>query len=129
MRKISAQSLLPLLHFSAYVTEIKEALATFTRKAKDQSLKQNEAHGLIVRVNVFLEAYFKYRHIAVDQELQAAQFVQDEKEILGALGLEQFARYSKVTWALYLKTVRFTLRKCTHLHAGDLSLIAEDYGD
>ena len=75
VRKISAQSLLPLLHFSAYVTEIKEALATFTRKAKDQSLKQNEAHGLIVRVNVFLEAYFKYRHIAVDQEMQAAQFV------------------------------------------------------
>ena len=28
-----------------------------------------------------------------------------------------------------MKTVRTTLAKCTHLHAEDLSLIAEDYSD
>ena len=48
---------------------------------------------------------------------------------MGALQLEQFQKYSKVTWALYLKTVRSTLERCTHLHAGDRSLLVEDYSD
>jgi len=37
---------------------------------KTENLKQNEAHGLMIRINIFMEAYFKYRRIAVDEALQ-----------------------------------------------------------
>ena len=60
VRKISAQSLLTLLPFNQWIPEVKMCLARLC----STKLRQNEAHGLVVRVNIFLAAYFKYRSIA-----------------------------------------------------------------
>ena len=34
---------------------------------RSTNFKQNEAHGLIIRVNIFLEAYFRYKDVAVEK--------------------------------------------------------------
>lgn len=75
-----------------------------------KKLRQNEAHGLLLRVNIFLSAYYKYRTIAVEQSLHA-NFVQDDKQIAEALlnfqeKIPSLQRYSKVSWALFTITLR-----------------------
>lgn len=77
MRKISAQSLLSLLPFPQWIPEVQESL----KKLCTEKLKQNEAHGLMVRVNIFLEAYFQYRSIAAKDQ----NFAPDEKIVFEEL--------------------------------------------
>lgn len=48
---------------------------------KESKLRQNEAHGLLLRVNIFLSAYFEYRNIAVPEE-EKVKFAHDEKMII-----------------------------------------------
>ena len=67
VRKISAQSLLSILPYEKWISEIQETF-NFIKQGVDsenKKLKQNEAHGLMVRVNIIMAAYFKYREIAV----------------------------------------------------------------
>ena len=57
--------------------------------------------------------------MAVAPALHATQFKEDEQQILTALlqfqqSLPQWQYYSKVTWALFLKTLRTTLRSCSY---------------
>jgi len=61
VRKIAAQSILPLIKFESYVSEeipkyFSELLESVSAGGK--KLKQNHAHGLMVRINVFVSAYF-----------------------------------------------------------------------
>ena len=43
--------------------EIKACFAQLLDKIKNDSnkLRQNEAHGLMIRINIFMHAYFTYR--------------------------------------------------------------------
>lgn len=66
VRKISAQALLPILGFEEYVQEIDSCFTTLLNKVNDPKtckLRQNEAHGLMIRINIFMEAYFTYRDL------------------------------------------------------------------
>ena len=85
VRKISAQALLPLLQFGSYIPEVTSCCKALVERAQQKDLRQNEAHGLMVRIEIFLSAYFKYRSIAVALPEQAGQFEQDEQQILAAL--------------------------------------------
>lgn len=75
-------------------------------------MRQNEAHGLLLRVNVFLSAYFKYRTIAV-MESEHSNFAAQEEKVKEALlsfmeGIQAgpFQKYSRITWALFVQTLR-----------------------
>ena len=77
-------------------------MQALAERATQKDLRQNEAHGLMVRVNIFLTAYFKYRSIAVARSQQVKYFKEDEQQILTAVirfqqNLPQWQRYSKVT--------------------------------
>lgn len=64
VRKICAQALLPLISFDDYINVIKECFDQLENKIKnpkESKLRQNEAHGLMVRVDIFLHAYYTYR--------------------------------------------------------------------
>jgi len=54
---------LPVMRFQEYITEIKDCFAQLLDKIKNDSnkLRQNEAHGLMIRINIFMHAYFTYR--------------------------------------------------------------------
>ena len=111
VRKISAQAMLPLLKFSDFIPEIVRTLTHLQQSGN--SIKQNQAHGLIVRVQIFMEAYFKYRQVA---KPDCTSFVEEEAQLLDALitfqrNLVNWTKYSKVTWALFLKTLRQCLSK------------------
>jgi hypothetical protein len=106
VRKIAAQSLLPLLEFNQWLPEVFACLD----QVKVNKLRQNEAHGLLLRFNIFLSAYFQYRAIAV-VETEHAKFKSDEVLIVKSLQeflqvLPSLTRYSKVTWALFVNTFR-----------------------
>lgn len=132
VRKISAQSLLSILPYEKWISEIQETF-NFIKQGVDsenKKLKQNEAHGLMVRVNIIMAAYFKYREIAVGKggektpQPEVEEFLvkrqidfdNQEKIIFDELmkfqeNLPKLAgRYSGVTRALFLKTFRQTLR-------------------
>ena len=109
VRKISAQALLPLLEFKDWLPEV----STCLQQLKSKSLKQNEAHGLMLRVNIFLQAYFQYRRVAIVPE-EFASFEEHERLIYAELGsflghLSDFTKYSKITWALFVQTLRLFL--------------------
>ena len=72
--------MLPLLEFEKWLPEVYDSLNQLSSK----KLRQNEAHGLLLRVDVFLSAYFKYRNIAVP-ESEYSKFKQDETQICQAL--------------------------------------------
>ena len=65
VRKISAQAILPLIKFDEYVSkEIPECFAELLSSIIEEGkkpLRQNHAHGVMVRINVFLSAYLQYR--------------------------------------------------------------------
>lgn len=79
VRKISAQAMLPLLKFVEFIPEIKRTLEEI--KLAGNTMKQNQAHGLVVRVQIFMEAYFKYRSIT---QPDGSSFAGEEKELLEA---------------------------------------------
>jgi hypothetical protein len=59
VRKISAQALLPLIKFDEYVTqEIPKYFDELLDSVSQNGIKlrENHAHGLMVRINVFLSA-------------------------------------------------------------------------
>ena len=100
--------MLPILPFCEFVPTIQDC---FARLTADDTLRQNEAHGLILRASVFLEAYFKYRSIAT---LDHSNFAEDEAQIFEVLArfqehLPKWKKYSKMTWALFIRTFRKTL--------------------
>ena len=104
--------MLPLLPISEYVPEV---VGCFDR-LRSEKLRQNEAHGLVLRANIFLDAYFKYRAHASPVAGQAELFKADDGRIAGALfdfqaHLPQWTGYSKMTWALFVRTFRKTLAK------------------
>jgi len=79
-------------------------------------MKQNHAHGTMVRINVFLTAYLQYRDSAIKQlgpghhaDVQAHRIKEEEilircfEEFEGKLG-SIVGAYSKVTVALFIKT-------------------------
>jgi len=110
VRKISAQGMLPLLPFPEFIPQVVDCF----KRLKTETLRQNEAHGLILRANIFLEAYFKYRSVAVVPE-KHSQFAADEAMIADCLFdfqayLPKWTKYSKMTWALFVRTFRHTLR-------------------
>lgn len=79
-------------------------------QVKASKLRQNEAHGLLLRFNIFLSAYFQYRAIAVI-DTEHVKFKSDEVLIVKSLQdflqvLPSLTRYSKVTWALFVNTFR-----------------------
>lgn len=80
VRKISAQALLPLLKFSDFIPEIVRTLEFLTESGN--KVRQNQAHGLLVRVQVFMEAYFKYREVA---KPDCSSFVEEETQLVQAL--------------------------------------------
>jgi hypothetical protein len=99
VRKISAQAILPLIKFEEYVTvelvsQFKEFLASIELGGK--KLRQNEAHGLMVRINVFLSAYFQYRD-SLSKQLGPGHHQEKEEATLISLfeGFEQM--YGKVS--------------------------------
>jgi len=62
VRKISAQALLPIMRFDAYLDEVNSCFDQLEDRVNGKNkLKQNEAHGLMIRIDIFLRAYFKYR--------------------------------------------------------------------
>lgn len=61
------------MEFDQWLREVYKCLDLL----KGSKMRQNEAHGLLLRVNIFLSAYFKYRTIAV-MESDHAKFKQDE---------------------------------------------------
>ena len=130
VRKISAQSLLPLLEFEKWLPEVFDCL----NQLKSQKLRQNEAHGLLLRVDIFLSAYFKYRNIAVP-ESEFGKFQQDEIEISKALlkfqsQLPDLHRYSKITWSLFIRTLRTFISKQSSeqtISTSDLDNLAQAY--
>ena len=65
VRKISAQALLPLISFDDYILEIKECLDRIEKhmSSPKYKLRQNEAHGVMVRLDIFLHAYYTYRDL------------------------------------------------------------------
>mmetsp|Transcript_4629 Transcript_4629/g.4345 ORF Transcript_4629/g.4345 Transcript_4629/m.4345 type:complete len:226 (-) Transcript_4629:320-997(-) len=63
VRKISAQALLPLIKLEDYLEQIKQDSALLQASLTAHKMKQNEAHGVMIRISVFLRAYFKYRHL------------------------------------------------------------------
>jgi anthranilate phosphoribosyltransferase len=70
----------------------------------------------LVRVNIFLAAYFKYRTIALEENER--NFESDEAQILEELiafynCLPQLQKYSPVSRALFLKTFRQSLVQLT----------------
>lgn len=79
VRKISAMALLPLMNFEHFIVEITTTLSNLSENGK--TMRQNQAHGLMVRLNIFIEAYFKYRSYARDQ----SHFESDEKQMMDAL--------------------------------------------
>lgn len=79
-------------------------------------------HGCIVRINIFLGAYFKYRNSASEdteltKEELSLKFKQEEKFVIEILDNfsshidAHWTRYSKVSEALFVKTVRQTIAK------------------
>ena len=80
VRKISAQAMLPLLKFTDFIPEIVRTLTELEQSGN--ALKQNQAHGLLVRVQIILEAYFKYRRIA---HPDATSFAEEETALLSAM--------------------------------------------
>lgn len=69
VRKISAQALLPLVKFEQYIPEVQRCFALLIASleeggSKKLLLRQNKAHGLMIRINIFTTAYFQYRSIA-----------------------------------------------------------------
>ena len=109
VRKISAQALLPLLEFKDWLPEVSSCL----QQLKEKSLKQNEAHGLMLRVNIFLQAYFQYRRVAIVPE-EFGSFTEQESKIVSELigflaHLQNFTKCSKITWALFVQTFRHFL--------------------
>ena len=61
VRKISAQALLPLIKFEDFVSKeipkyFQELFSSISPDSKP--MKQNHAHGVVVRINVFVSAYF-----------------------------------------------------------------------
>lgn len=64
VRKISAQAMLTLLPFPEFIPQVVDCF----QRLKTEPLRQNEAHGLVLRASIFLEAYFKYRMVAVVPE-------------------------------------------------------------
>ena len=78
-------------------------------------MRQNQAHGLLLRINVFLTAYFQYRGIAVaEQEHQ--KFKQQEDAIIKAMSgflenLPALKQVSKVTWGLFIQTYGQVLKE------------------
>jgi len=59
VRKISAQSLLPTMRFDEYVKEMHSCFTSL----RESKLRQNEAHGLMIRINIFVHAYYRYQGI------------------------------------------------------------------
>jgi hypothetical protein len=56
VRKISAQALLPTMRFEQYIVEIQacsERIREKVAQGKSHPMKQNEAHGLMIRINIF----------------------------------------------------------------------------
>jgi len=52
------------MRFDHYIEEIKSCFQQLNQKvqnAKQSILRQNEAHGLMIRINIFIKAYFTYR--------------------------------------------------------------------
>ena len=61
VRKISAQALLPLIKFEDFASKeipkyFQELFSSISPDSKP--MKQNHAHGVVVRINVFVSAYF-----------------------------------------------------------------------
>ena len=83
VRKISAQAMLPLLRFSEFIPEIVRTLTSL--RESGNSVRQNQAHGLLVRVQIFMEAYFKYRELAKSSDATDSSFVEEETQLLQAL--------------------------------------------
>ena len=111
VRKISAHAMLPLLKFSEFIPEVVRTLKNLIDS--ENSVRQNQAHGELVRVQIFIQAYFKYRSVA---QPDVDNFDQEERQLLEALlafqkNLVNWGKYSKVTWGLFLKTLRFCLSK------------------
>jgi len=120
VRKISAQALLPIMSFEQYIEEIKgcfQTLADKVERPKESKLRQNEAHGLMIRVSIFLSAYFTYRgsNLSIsgrsieeednlqkseDKELTAV-FQQFQERLPGAEAV-----FSKIIIALFVKINR-----------------------
>lgn len=69
--------MLPLLKFSQFIPEIVRTVTELIESGN--GLRQNQAHGLLVRVQVFMEAYFKYRQIASPD---SESFDMDEAKLL-----------------------------------------------
>lgn len=118
VRKISAQAILPLIKFDDYaLKELPLCFQEFEASLGDgKRLRQNEAHGLMVRINVFLSAYLQYREGAAKQlgpghhQDQAGHRQEEEKTLVQCFeGFQSkleavSAVYSKVTVALFIKT-------------------------
>lgn len=139
VRKISAQALLPIVNFEDYVSEITLCFEQLENKIEGKSsLKQNEAHGLMVRINIFLHAYYRYRDFnqtisGRTSEEEAIHRPRQENQMI-----EQFMRFEKmhekakqtfsqVTIALFIKSFRQIIKQSTIFDENSLSEVNNSY--
>jgi hypothetical protein len=124
VRKISAQALLPIMRFDQYISEIEYCYETINQKVesgKAHPLRQNEAHGLIIRINIFLHAYFKFRNFyhsisGRSNEEEDEKRRQDQETIIRCcMRVESVfdntcSTFNLVIVSLMIKTLRFVIK-------------------
>jgi len=115
---------LPIMRFAEYITEIKACFAQLLEKINNESnkLRQNEAHGIMIRINIFMHAYFTYRDFnhsisgrssKEEDELRKSE----EKQLIECF--DQFENdlnkakttFSLVIIALFLKSLRYLMKQ------------------
>jgi len=69
--------MLPLIKFDHYIETVKSA---FSKLLVPAALTQNQAHGLMIRAQVFTDAFFTYKDVA--ERALAAKEVKEEEELV-----------------------------------------------
>jgi hypothetical protein len=91
------------------------------QNSKDNKMKQNEAHGHMIRINTYLRAYFQYRELnrqlkgRSDEEEQALRATQEAQLIscfdqLFAHFDDALKVFSPIIMSLFLKIFRHLVK-------------------
>lgn len=113
------------MRFDQYIPEIQSCFSRIfskIEKGKSSPVKQNEAHGLMIRVNIFQHAYFTYRDFnqtitGKSVEEESAQRRVDEGKILECVKTfeskydQSLGSLSLVIVSLYVKSLRFLMKQ------------------
>ena len=86
------------------------------------NLRQNDAHGLMVRINIFLHAYYQYRDFnqtisGRTSEEEAVHRMKQEKDLINhffefeKIHEEAKKNFSQVTIALFIKSFRQIVKR------------------